>query len=316
MFIQQNIVCSLLFLIFVFYSKGKFTVLRNQYLKILGLDSSASKEDIKKAFRSKAKTLHPDKNPSPKAQEEFIKLCEAYEALTNGGDSNQYQSTYTDNKATYYSKKYNRYISEEEYLMRAKKAKQYAEFKNVVEKNIHNISYQQLMKSTTYKVAIIMGSITILLAVILTLDYKLLPRKYEQYYITYVGNHGIDITLNLRNIDSKKKIQKLELNYNIFNLEHHITFKKNELVQVEFTPLFDQPVAFSREGIGYFSGKVYNESTFYIGYWPFVIIFTLPLLMFIFRGKNSFFIILTPLTIYLSSFALLIFIYYLFLFWR
>jgi hypothetical protein len=45
---------------------------------ILGLKRSASQEDIKNAFRQKAKETHPDKGGDP---EEFKKVREAYECL-------------------------------------------------------------------------------------------------------------------------------------------------------------------------------------------------------------------------------------------
>ena len=45
---------------------------------VLGLKRSASDEDIKQAFRTKARETHPDKGGDP---EEFRKVREAYECL-------------------------------------------------------------------------------------------------------------------------------------------------------------------------------------------------------------------------------------------
>lgn len=51
------------------------------YYQTLGITKSASKEDIKHAYRKKAKLLHPDRNGSPEAHDQFIFLTEVYECL-------------------------------------------------------------------------------------------------------------------------------------------------------------------------------------------------------------------------------------------
>ncbi len=53
------------------------------YYKILEIQRSASLDDIKKAYRLKAKLVHPDVNNSPKANEVFAVVNEAYEILTD-----------------------------------------------------------------------------------------------------------------------------------------------------------------------------------------------------------------------------------------
>lgn len=53
------------------------------YFHVLGVSSNASIEEIKRAYRQKAKILHPDKNKSAEAHEQFILLTEAYECLIN-----------------------------------------------------------------------------------------------------------------------------------------------------------------------------------------------------------------------------------------
>lgn len=52
-----------------------------EYLSLLGLGPNATMDDIKKAFRKKAKMVHPDVNPSPEAGDLFRKLNDAYEYL-------------------------------------------------------------------------------------------------------------------------------------------------------------------------------------------------------------------------------------------
>lgn len=51
------------------------------YYEILGVSKDASKDEIKSAFRKKARTLHPDVNKAPNAEEKFKELGKAYETL-------------------------------------------------------------------------------------------------------------------------------------------------------------------------------------------------------------------------------------------
>ena len=52
------------------------------YYKILGIDKSASQDDIKKAFKKLARKYHPDLNPDdPNAKQRFQEINEANEVL-------------------------------------------------------------------------------------------------------------------------------------------------------------------------------------------------------------------------------------------
>ena len=55
---------------------------KRDYYDILGLSKSASAADIKKAYRSKARELHPDRNKdNPNAENQFKEAGEAYDIL-------------------------------------------------------------------------------------------------------------------------------------------------------------------------------------------------------------------------------------------
>lgn len=56
---------------------------KRDYYDILGISESASKEEIKKAYRKKALEFHPDRNKSKDAEERFKEVNEAYEILSN-----------------------------------------------------------------------------------------------------------------------------------------------------------------------------------------------------------------------------------------
>lgn len=60
------------------------------YYKILGVQRTATKSEIRKAYLNLAKVLHPDSATGD--EEKFKQLGEAYEVLSNENTRNQYNS--------------------------------------------------------------------------------------------------------------------------------------------------------------------------------------------------------------------------------
>ena len=61
------------------------------YYKILGVERSATQDEIKKAYRKLAVKYHPDKNPDDKvAEEKFKEISEAYQVIGNPDSRKKY----------------------------------------------------------------------------------------------------------------------------------------------------------------------------------------------------------------------------------
>ncbi len=64
---------------------------KRDYYEILGVERTASEEEIKKAFRQAALKHHPDRNPGDRQAElRFKEAAEAYEVLSDAGKRAQY----------------------------------------------------------------------------------------------------------------------------------------------------------------------------------------------------------------------------------
>ena len=64
---------------------------KRDYYEVLGVDKSASEDEIKKAYRKIAIKYHPDRNPGNKeAEEKFKEAAEAYDVLHDPQKRQQY----------------------------------------------------------------------------------------------------------------------------------------------------------------------------------------------------------------------------------
>jgi DnaJ family protein B protein 4 len=72
--------------------KRKTQTMGKDYYNVLGVERSASEQDIKKAYRALALEWHPDKHADDKetARKKFIEISEAYEVLKDKSKREQY----------------------------------------------------------------------------------------------------------------------------------------------------------------------------------------------------------------------------------
>jgi len=83
---------------------------KKDYYAILGLNNSASMDDIKKAYRALAKKYHPDVSSKTNksadallALEKFRDVAEAYAVLSNTLSRNRYDTTYSPDPSAVYN---------------------------------------------------------------------------------------------------------------------------------------------------------------------------------------------------------------------
>lgn len=63
---------------------------KRDYYEVLGISKTASKDEIKDAYRKLAMQYHPDRNKAPDAEEKFKEISEAYAALSDDEKRKQY----------------------------------------------------------------------------------------------------------------------------------------------------------------------------------------------------------------------------------
>jgi DnaJ family protein B protein 12 len=59
---------------------------------VLGIEKSATEDEIKKAYRKMALKVHPDKNRAPNAQDAFKKVGQAYACLSDPDKRRHYDT--------------------------------------------------------------------------------------------------------------------------------------------------------------------------------------------------------------------------------
>ncbi|MFN8210949.1 MAG: J domain-containing protein [Bacteroidales bacterium] len=129
----------------------------SEYYRILGLHHGCTTEEIKKAYRNKAREYHPDINHDPAAKDMFILATEAYEFLL----------TYAD-RAARDAEAYNRAMEDWRKYRQARsrhKAKVYARTSYVRFRNTKFYKSTKIFDGTTVIFSFIVSGLVLVIAV-------------------------------------------------------------------------------------------------------------------------------------------------------
>ena len=274
---------------------------RKQYLQILGLNEGATDEQIKKAWKKKALQFHPDKNPNDNAQMEFIRICDAYQKLSNGTFEQIDETNQTE--ANEFQKKYNQNLTPEEVEIRRQKAREYAKYKEMYEENILSISFNDLKKSFIYKFSNIVAICSLCIGSILLLDYVILEPKVEtavilnhKYNIDNIVYYVYDLNYQLPLEDREYQISSALSSKNFRSLKY------NSFVHIYKSRILNENISFSHKADS-FDTSMMNRFSIYIAFWIFLVLFFLPILNFVARGPNTLYLVSIHVNAYLPIFT-------------
>ena len=86
----------------------------SNYYKILGVEKSASPDDIKKSYRKLAVKYHPDKNEGDKVcEDKFKEISEAYEVLSDPAKKSEYDNPTVNSHASFGGRNFGKTSMEE-----------------------------------------------------------------------------------------------------------------------------------------------------------------------------------------------------------
>ena len=168
------------------------------YYKTLGLSSSATKAEIKVAYRKLAKKYHPDKNKSKHASQLFIEVNEAYAYLSN--ETSTFQPK---NIVKTPPRKRSKY-SEDELKKRMEWARKYAQYKKVKEERVMELEYYKIHNSSRRKIITLINWVSLSFAFLIFIDFKILPNSpiYVELITNYIDTSSDKFVLKFKDIDN------------------------------------------------------------------------------------------------------------------
>lgn len=249
------------------------------YYKLLGLEPTATKTEVKKRYRKLAMKLHPDKNPDPLAHQVFVKITEAYEAITEGKvpQKRNYSSQKTQEDVVF--KRGSQEFTKEEFEERIRKAKEFAKRKKILEEERF---YRKFFASKLYRYHPYIALVYILFSLVLladrlayheveTADFHLVQR--QSYYEVYQYNG------KRLEVSSKEKpyfgplVEEIHVRESfIFKIPRYVEFQMKVATPSERKVMY---------------GWLKARRTYHDLFWFYFAIYFMPVTSFLFRKKKG-----------------------------
>ena len=276
----------------------------DKYYNILGLQPGASQNDIRKSYRKLVMKYHPDRNPSPNAEEKFIIITEAYEILTGkksppvSMQSTRSRSTSVRNQPKYHS-------AEEEKRERERRAKEarirYEDYMRK-EQEENERYYNHLVSSVKWKTIQVSAIVGIFLSLMMLLD-CFLPHHYKpDSVVSYNLNSAAGTTGAAVSLVKTKKGE----NYWIEKISYSLTTKYPDVL-VESSWIFHNPIRLaSFEKVRYHYYDI--QFNFFRHTWLIIILFLIPAFTIWYKRKEITFTLLYHFSYYGVNLFMIIFL--------
>ena len=270
-------------------------MLKEKYYKLLGLTSSASDQEVRKAYRKLAMRYHPDRNSDPKAHELFILLNEASDIILNKKDA-PHLPIHKKSKGT---TKETTKEEKEKRMKTARKRYQDQAKKEQIENDRFFYFLTNGKKWKNLKIIAISGAI---ISFLMIAD-LFLPRHFQEDEVThYKLNFARSPSQEMLGIIKTKRKEK----YMLSGMNYYV-YAKSRAIYVESSWFFHNPIAIiARNKI---TPKKFNiHFNYYSFRWVIILLFIIPLFTYWYKRKEISFTFLFYISYYGISILMLLFI--------
>lgn len=264
---------------------------KEKYYKLLGLNSSASDQEVKKAFRKLVMRYHPDRNPEPKAHELFILLTEAYDIILNKKEIPNLSKSQSSKEKTKEEKEERMKTARKRYTEQARREQE--------ENNRFFYSLTNGRKWKNLKILAVTGAI---LSALLIADFFAPHHYQEDEVVEYQLNLAYSPSNDILGVIKTKRNER----YWLSRMNYYV-YSKNRTVYIESSWFFHNPISvIARNKINPKKFKIHF--TCYTISGILIFLFLIPLFTIWYKRKKISFTFLFYLSYYGISLVMFLFI--------